>query len=128
MSPLGWAGFVAACAAGAVVRYLVDSGISKRNGRGFPWGTWVVNVSGCLLLGLLTGLGINGRLGHAALAVAGTGFCGSYTTFSTFAFETVRLAGEGRRPAAAGYALGSLAAGLLAAGGGYLLVSLWGPS
>jgi fluoride exporter len=126
MSALGWAGFVAACAAGAIGRHLVDTQISKRFAR-LPAGTWVVNVSGTLLLGLLTGLGMSGRLGPAALAVAGTGFCGAYTTFSTFTFETVRLSEEGRRRVAVAYALGSLAAGLVAAAAGLWLGLAWSP-
>lgn len=124
MSIWGWAGFVAACAAGAIGRYLVDTEISKRAAR-LPVGTWVVNVSGSLVLGLLTGLSLSGQLGPQALAVAGTGFCGAYTTFSAFTFETVRLGGNGGPRLAATYALGSLAAGLVAAGAGLWLSSAW---
>ena len=67
----------------------------------FPWGTFVVNVSGCLILGLLTGLGLYHGLGPTCGTIVGTGGLGAYTTFSTFTFETVRLAEEG----AAGNAL-----------------------
>ncbi len=77
---------------GALARYGVDRFVSLRSAAVFPWGTFVVNVSGCLLVGFLVG-GIVDRQGapawlRAALIV---GFCGAYTTFSTFAQETTSL-------------------------------------
>lgn len=78
---------------GALARYGVDRFVSLRSAAVFPWGTFVVNVSGCLLVGFLVG-GIVDRHSapawlRAALIV---GFCGAYTTFSTFAQETTSLA------------------------------------
>ena len=61
----------------------------------FPWGTLVINVTGTLLLGLITGLALHHGLSKSAKIVLGSGFCGAYTTFSTFTFETVRLIEEG---------------------------------
>jgi CrcB protein len=81
-------------ALGAVLRYLLDRAVAARV-PGFPAGTWVINVSGSLGLGVLTGLATRHGLSVNVVAVAGTGTCGGYTTFSTFNFETVRLAEEG---------------------------------
>jgi CrcB protein len=95
VSPLAWVAFIAAGAIGAPVRYLVDVAISDRVRGRLPVGTLVVNVSGSLLLGLLTGLALYHGFPNTSRLVLGTGFCGAYTTFSMFTFETVRLAGEG---------------------------------
>jgi CrcB protein len=96
VSPPAWVGFVAACAVGAPVRYVVDGLISDRAPGKFPWGTLVVNISGSALLGLLTGLALYHAFPKAPRLILGTGFCGAYTTFSTFTFETVRLMEDGR--------------------------------
>jgi CrcB protein len=90
-----WVAFLAAGAAGACLRYLVDGFVGDRAPGVFPWGTFAVNASGSLLLGLLTGLSLYHALPKAPRAVLGTGFCGAYTTFSTFSYETLRLLEEG---------------------------------
>ena len=79
-------------AVGAVSRWLTDRFVQSRHTSFFPWGTFTVNVLGSLVLGFLLGLDTAPDL----LLVLGTGFCGGFTTFSTFSFETVVLAGEGR--------------------------------
>jgi CrcB protein len=96
---------------GALARFLVDGAIAGRSGGRFPWGTLAVNLSGALLLGGLAGLTAN----TTGLRLFATGFLGAYTTFSTWAFETQRLA-EDREGTVAwlNYAV-SLAAGLGAA-------------
>jgi CrcB protein len=98
MSNLAWLAFLIAAAIGAPARYLLDelvtSRVPRRSGA-FPWGTFVVNVSGSFVLGVITGLGIYHGLGTTARTVLGTGGMGAYTTFSTFTFESVRLAEEG---------------------------------
>jgi CrcB protein len=103
---------------GAPSRYLLDRTISRRTGPGRPWGTFVINVSGSLVLGFLTGLALTGHLSEIGKALLGTGFCGAYTTFSTFSFETVRLLEDGRIFDAAGNVVISVAAGLAAAAAG----------
>ena len=95
MSPAASAAFVAAGGGGAVARFLLDRAVVDRTRGVFPWGTLVINVTGTLLLGLITGLALHHGLSKSAKIVLGTGFCGAYTTFSTFSFETVRLIEEG---------------------------------
>jgi CrcB protein len=104
-----------AAAFGAVLRYLVDQAVSRRRGGTFPAGTWLINISGSLLLGLLAGLATHHGLAPSAVAIVGTGVCGGYTTFSTFSFETVRLMEEGSGLVALANLAGSVAAGLAAA-------------
>ena len=83
MSPAAWIAFVAAGAVGAPVRYLLDGYVGDRTEGVFPWGTFLINVSGSLLLGLLTGLALYHAFPDTPRIVLGTGFCGAYTTFST---------------------------------------------
>lgn len=94
MSPVWWVGFAAAAAAGAVLRFVIDAALARRATGLFPRGTLVVNLSGSLLLGLVTGVGSTRGAGMA-LFVVGTGFCGAFTTFSTFCYETVLLLQDG---------------------------------
>jgi len=95
VSPAASAAFVAAGGGGAVARFLLDRAVVDRTRGVFPWGTLVINVTGTLLLGLITGLALHHGLSKSAKIVLGSGFCGAYTTFSTFTFETVRLIEEG---------------------------------
>jgi len=104
-----------AAAFGAVARYLVDQAVANRWESAFPWGTWVINVTGSFALGLLTGLALHHGLSAHVVSVLGTGICGGYTTFSTFNLESVRLAEDGSPAGAVGNITGSIAAGLLAA-------------
>jgi len=115
----GWV--VAAGGLGAVARYLVDGWVQDRVETVLPLGTWVVNVTGSFLLGALAGLVIAHGLSPDVKLVAGTGFLGGYTTFSTFAFETVGLAEDGARTFAVVNVAASVAAGLLAATVGLLV-------
>ncbi len=105
-------------ALGAPARLLVDQSVSRRHGGAFPLGTFVINVTGSILLGLITGLAVYQHLGDLPKTIVGTGFCGAYTTFSTFSYETIKLAEEGAIGTAVRYAASSLAIGLVAAGVG----------
>lgn len=124
MSNLAWLAFLIAAAIGAPARYLIDGLVQHRTDGAFPWGTLVVNVSGSLVLGVITGLGLYHGLGPTTRTVLGTGGMGAYTTFSTFTFETVRLAEDG----ATGIALRNVAASfvvcLAAASAGLALTAL----
>ncbi|HZX54756.1 MAG TPA: CrcB family protein [Ilumatobacteraceae bacterium] len=124
MTGTAWIAFVAAAAIGAPARYLVE-GIVQQRARGrFPWGTLAVNVSGCFLLGVLTGLGLYHGLGATSRLVLGTGGLGAYTTFSTFTFQSVSLLEQRfTRPAAANVA-GSFVLGLAAASAGLALTAV----
>ena len=124
MSPFAWVGFVIAAAVGAPLRYLVDGAIAERTEGVFPWGTFVVNASGSLLLGVLTGLGLYHAFPKVPKVILGTGFCGAYTTFSTFTYETVELLEEGALNEAARNALGTLIVGAGAAALGLALAAL----
>ena len=88
MTLLVWVGVVLFGGVGAVLRFLLDRSISGRLGRLFPYGTLVVNVSGAAALGMISGL----ALGDTEALLAGTATIGAYTTFSTWMFETQRLA------------------------------------
>lgn len=101
-------------AIGAPARYLTDLYVRHWTGGDFPWGTMAVNAAGSLVLGLLAGAAASGVLPGWVLTLAGTGFCGALTTFSTFSYETVRLAENGRWRSAALNVLGSLAVGTVA--------------
>jgi fluoride exporter len=98
-------------AIGAPLRYLVDLALRTWCGPAFPWGTFAVNVAGSALLGLLVAI----PAAAPVMAFAGTGLCGALTTYSTFGYETVRLAEDGTPRRAAVYATASLVAGLAAA-------------
>ncbi|MEV7197400.1 fluoride efflux transporter CrcB [Streptomyces sp. NPDC093510] len=112
---------------GAPLRYLTDRAVQARHGTAFPWGTFTVNVAGCLILGLLTGAVTAGAASSHAQLLLGTGLCGALTTYSTFSYETLRLAEGGARFQAAANALGSVVAGLGAAFVGVAgAEALWG--
>jgi CrcB protein len=100
---------------GAVSRYLVDQAVTRSRASAFPAGTWVINITGSFILGLLTGLAAHHGLPADVVTVVGTGVCGGYTPFSTFSFETMRLTEDGSGLLAIGNIVGSIAAGLAAA-------------
>jgi CrcB protein len=102
---------------GAPLRYLTDRAVQSRHSSVFPWGTLTVNVAGCVVLGGLTGAG------SAVHALAGTGFCGALTTYSTFSYEVLRLVEEKDYFHATMYVAVSIVAGAGAAMLGYFLCS-----
>lgn len=102
-------------AVGAPLRYLTDRFIQARHDAVFPWGTLTVNVVGSLIMGFLVGAAAAGRLDPMILTVLGPGFCGALTTYSTFGYETLRLAEDGSRFLATANIVINLFAGLGAA-------------
>jgi fluoride exporter len=109
-------------ALGALARYGLDGFISRRAPGAFPWGTFAINVSGSLLLGLLFTL-FTERLTVDAWVRSGLtiGFLGAYTTFSTLSLETYRLLEDRSVGLALANAAGSLAAGLIAVYAGVVM-------
>ena len=95
MSPATWLAFIIGAGLGAPARYLVDTAVQARTSGEQPRGTLVVNAAGSLILGIVVGLTANRDLPAALEVIIGTGFCGALTTFSTFAFKTVRLLEQG---------------------------------
>ena len=100
--------------AGTFARFALEGFVQQRTGAAFPWGTLVVNVSGSFLVGFIA------RLGTGAAVLAPEvrtglliGFCGAYTTFSTYSYETVQMLLAGAYARAATYAAGSVIVALL---------------
>jgi CrcB protein len=114
----------AAAGIGAVARYLLDQTVEHKTSGSFPLGTLVVNITGSLLLGVVVGLGLHHGLGKSPTTVIGVGFAGGYTTFSTWAWESIALREDGEPAQGVANALGSFAAGLLAAAAGLGLALL----
>lgn len=100
---------------GAVLRFGLGKAVSARLGTAFPWATGLINVSGSLLLGALYHLFAKGSLSPALWGMLGVGFCGAYTTFSTFGYETLQLIDSGRSGRAALYVLSSVVLGIVGA-------------
>lgn len=105
-------------AAGSVLRYILGGAVQRFSARGFPVGTLVVNVLGCILIGVLLQRFINEQTHPAARALLIVGFCGGFTTFSTFSAETIAIMLGGDVGRATIYVLLSVALCLLATWGG----------
>lgn len=110
--------------AGAVLRAVLIHHIGLRRADPLPVGTLIVNATGSLLLGLLTGLALYHGLGGAYVAVAGVGLCGGYTTWSTASWETIHLLHTGHRAEAVVYTLGSLVVCIACAAAAIALMAL----
>ena len=107
---VGVAGFF-----GAVSRYWLDGVVSRATGGGFPWGTMVINISGCFLIGLLTTVFTERFMINPALRIAITvGFIGAYTTFSTFSYESLKQIQDGAVGLAAVNVIASVVIGIFA--------------
>ncbi|MCU6479153.1 fluoride efflux transporter CrcB [Arthrobacter sp. A2-55] len=119
MTPLVFVALSVAGGIGAAARFLVDGLVRSRFRTVFPWATFAINVSGSLLLGLLTALAGASVLPTQWSLILGTGFLGGYTTFSTASYETVRLLGERRWVASLASGLGTIVACVAAAALGY---------
>jgi CrcB protein len=114
---LVWAGVALFGGVGALLRFAVDGWVAERAGSEFPWGTFVVNISGAFALGVLAGAALHGD----ALLLGGTAVLGSYTTFSTWMLEAHRLGEEGELPLALVNIVLSLVVGLGAVALGRLI-------
>ncbi len=112
---MNWLLVVAGAVVGAPLRYLTDRAVQTRHDSVFPWGTFAVNVTGCLILGVLTGAVSAGAASAHLQLLVGTGLCGALTTYSTFSYETLRLTETGAGLYAAANVVGSVMAGLGAA-------------
>lgn len=100
-------------ALGTVARFSVSGWIQTLAAQNFPWPTFGVNMMGSVLLGALIGYEQVGPLSMDLRALLAVGFCGAFTTFSTFSMETFSLLQRGEVTRAALYALGSLLIGLV---------------
>jgi CrcB protein len=116
-----WAIAVGA-ALGGVARYYLASAVQQRAGATFPWGTLLINVSGSLLLGFIIRYALaTPTVSFEVRALLTTGFCGGYTTFSTYSYETAALLEDGQYQRAALYAFGSAFIALAATFCGFIL-------
>ena len=112
-------------AAGAVCRFVVATWCVRRWGAAFPYGTLIINLTGSFLFGLFVGFAVSllrapeWRLGLAI------GFLGGYTTFSTFAYDTLTLVREHKTARAALYVGATMLGGVLAVVGGLVLAGVW---
>ena len=93
---MNWLLVVAGAVVGAPLRYLTDRAVQARHDSAFPWGTVVVNTAACLLLGALGGAALAGASSSRLDLLLDTGLCGALSTYSTFSYETLRLAETGR--------------------------------
>lgn len=114
-------------ALGSIARYWVGSTISGRAGTRFPFGTFVINMTACVIIGFaLTYLGKRAEMNPAFRFFIAVGFVGAFSTFSTYEWETLATLRSGAFLLAALYAAGSLLVGLAATWGGSLLASFLG--
>ena len=112
---------VLGAAVGAPLRYLTDRFVQARHVSRFPFGTLTVNVLASLVLGFVTALAAPGDAGQPVVTLLGTGFCGALSTYSTYAFETVRELESGRRRIAVANVVVSVLIGLGAAALGWVI-------
>ncbi|MBF4161611.1 fluoride efflux transporter FluC [Nocardioides acrostichi] len=107
-----WAMVIVGAMVGAPLRYTVDRVVQSRHDTGFPWGTFSANMLGCAILGFLVGATTVTAVPESLQALVGVGLAGALSTYSTFSFETLRLAETGSRRFAATNAGVSVVAGL----------------
>jgi len=109
-------------AVGGVARWVIGNWIQLRSGAGFPFGTLAVNTTGALLLGIIVRVAIGTQsMGPEMRLLLATGFCGGYTTFSTFSYETAVMLEQGEYGRATTYVLASVFASLLAMFLGFMI-------
>ncbi len=113
-------------AIGAAVRFLLGdfinkSWVKKAKLHRFPLSTWIINISGSLLLGIIAKLHMNNSIEEWLWYLVGVGYCGAYTTFSTFGYETIRLIEDKKIREAFTYVLSSLVLGVVFASIGFII-------
>ncbi len=116
---VGLGGFI-----GANARYIVGGWVAQRWGTDFPYGTFIINVTGCFLLGLFATLTLQYAWSDTWRLLIAVGFVGAYTTFSTFEYETFQLVANGSMVRAGANILGSVVAGFFAAYLGVIVARL----
>ena len=104
-------------ALGAAARFIVGNIINKRTkiAYPFPLGTWIINIAGSFLLGLITQLYLSNNIGEWLWLFGGVGFCGAFTTFSTFGIETITLIQSNKIKLATTYVVSSIIVGVISA-------------
>ncbi|WP_322779517.1 fluoride efflux transporter CrcB [Frankia sp. Cas4] len=112
---MSWLLVILGAMVGAPVRYLTDRAVQTRHGTVFPWGTFTVNVIASGVLGVVTGAVSAGAASSRVALLVGTGLCGALSTYSTFSYETLRLAQDGARLLAVANAVVSVLAAVGAA-------------
>jgi CrcB protein len=110
-------------AVGSILRYLIGGALQRSSASGYPVGTMFVNVAGCFLIGVFVRYLLNMQTSAELRALLVVGFCGGFTTFSTFSFETVGLIEGGEYARAATYIVGSVVLCLVATFAGMAAVS-----
>jgi CrcB protein len=108
-------------ALGGVARFYLATAVQQRLGAAFPWGTLLINVSGSLLLGFIVRYALAAPMSLELRALLTTGFCGGYTTFSTYSYETAALLEDGQYQRAGLYAFGSVFVAIAATFCGFIL-------
>lgn len=108
---------------GAISRFLLGKWITSKTSVVFPFGTWIINISGSFVLGLLAVLHLGNVIPVWSWLLFGTGFLGAYTTFSTFGYETIQMLQKKDTKRALIYVLSSMILGILFASIGGLIAS-----
>ncbi len=112
-------------AIGAALRYGLGAWVQGWSGPGFPWSTFLINISGSFLIGLVLRLSLEGALSPEWRLFLTVGLLGGYTTFSTFSFETLALVQQGEWFKALLYVVGSVVLGFLLVWLAYRWVGRW---
>ena len=111
---------------GGAMRYLLSTLMKNVCGQGFPWGTLMVNLLGCFLFGMLFAVfGKSNATDNTLYLLLTTGICGGFTTFSTFANESVQMLQQGNTWGFVGYVATSVVAGLALIALGYGVAKAW---
>ncbi len=113
---------------GGISRYLLSGAVQSKTAGLFPWGTLAVNITGCLLIGVVYGFADKGQMTNDWRLFLATGVLGGFTTFSAFSYETAELMRNGNNLTALSYVALSIFAGVLATFIGFLAVTKYAGS